>query len=39
MEAVKTLERSREGPSSVWGAERYDGDGGNWEALPGPAAC
>ena len=30
MEAVKTLEGSREGLPGVWGSERSDGDGGNW---------
>ena len=39
MEAVKSLECSREGLPGVWGAERSDGDGGTGEALPGPAAC
>ena len=36
MEAVESLECSREGLLGVWGAERSDSDG---EALPGPAAC
>jgi hypothetical protein len=30
MEAVKTLEGSREGLPGVRGAERSDSDGGNW---------
>jgi hypothetical protein len=30
MEAVESLERSREGLLGVWGAERSEGDGGNW---------
>jgi hypothetical protein len=30
MEAVKTLEGSREGLLGVRGAERSDSDGGNW---------
>jgi len=35
MEAVKTLEGSREGLPGVWGAERSDGNGGNWGGPPG----
>ncbi len=30
MEAVKSLECSREGLPGVWGAERSEGGGGNW---------
>jgi hypothetical protein len=36
MEAVKILECSREGLPGVWGAERSDGDGGNWGGPPRP---
>jgi hypothetical protein len=36
MEAVKTLDGSREGLSGVWGVERSDGDGGNWGGPPRP---
>ena len=39
MEAVQILDCSREGLPGVWGAERTDGDGGNWEAFPGPVTC
>ena len=34
MEAVKSLERSREELPGVWGSERSDGDGGNWGGPP-----
>ena len=36
MEAVESLERSREGLLGVWGAERSDSDGGNWGGPPRP---
>jgi len=36
MEAVKTLEGSREGLPGVWGSERSDGGGGNWGDPPRP---
>jgi len=36
MEAVKILEGSREGLPGVWGAERSEGDGGNWGGPPRP---
>ncbi len=36
MEAVWSLERSREGLPGVWGAERIDGGGGNWGGPPRP---
>src|SRR3954467_1670207 len=36
-DAVKILDRSRQGPSGVWGVERSDSDGGNWgRPSPGP---
>ena len=34
MEAVKSLECSRQGLLGVWGAERSEGDGGNWGGPP-----
>jgi hypothetical protein len=36
MEAVQSLECSREGLPGVWGAERIDGGGGNWGGPPRP---
>jgi hypothetical protein len=36
MEAVQSLERSREELPGVWGAERIDGGGGNWGGPPRP---
>ena len=36
MEAVKSLECSREELPGVWGVERSDGDGGNWGGPPRP---
>jgi hypothetical protein len=36
MEAVQILDCSREGLPGVWGAERIDGDGGNWGGPPRP---
>jgi hypothetical protein len=39
MEAVNSLECSREGLPGVRGAERSEGDGGDWGGLPGLAAC
>ena len=36
MEAVLSLERSREGLPGVWGAERIEGGGGNWGGPPRP---
>jgi len=36
MEAVQSLERSREGLPGVWGAERIEGGGGNWGGPPRP---
>jgi len=36
MEAVESLECSREGLLGVWGAERIDGGGGNWRGPPRP---
>lgn len=36
MEAVKTLEGSREGLPGVWDTERFDGDDGNWGGPPRP---
>ena len=38
MEAVKSLECSREGLLGVWGAERSDSDGGNWGGPPRPGS-
>jgi hypothetical protein len=39
MEAVKSLECSRQGLPGVWGAEPSEGDGGNWGGpLPGPGS-
>lgn len=35
MEAVESLEGSREALLGVWGAERSEGDGGGWGGLPG----
>ena len=34
MEAVESLEGSREGLLGVWGAERSEGGGGNWGGPP-----
>ena len=39
MEAVKTLERSREELPGVEGSERSEGDGGNWGGRPRPGDC
>ena len=39
MEAVKNLERSREGLPGVEGVERSEGDGGNWGGRPRPGDC
>jgi hypothetical protein len=39
MEAVKTLERSRQEPPGVEGAERLEGDGGNWGGPRWPGGC
>jgi hypothetical protein len=39
MEAVQNLEHSREELLGVEGAERGEGDGGNREAVPGPATA
>jgi len=36
MDAVKILNRSRQGPPGVWGVERSDSDGGNWGGPPRP---
>jgi hypothetical protein len=36
MEAVESLECSREGLLGVWGAERSEGGGGNWGGPPRP---
>ena len=36
MEAVESLECSREGFLGVWGAERSEGGGGNWGGPPRP---
>lgn len=36
MEAVKTLDHSREELSGVWGVERTEGDDGNWRGPPRP---
>jgi hypothetical protein len=36
MEAVKNLDRSREELLGVVGAERSEGDGGNWGGPPRP---
>jgi hypothetical protein len=36
MEAVQSLEASREELPGVWGAERIDGGGGNWGGPPRP---
>jgi hypothetical protein len=38
MEAVKSLECSRQGLPGVWGAERSEGDGGNWGGPPRPGS-
>jgi hypothetical protein len=38
MEAVESLECSREGLLGVWGAERSDSDGGNWGGPPRPGS-
>ena len=39
MEAVKTLECSREELPGVEGVERSEGDGGNWGGRPRPGDC
>jgi hypothetical protein len=39
MEAVKTLECSRQEPPGVEGAERLEGDGGNWGGPRWPGDC
>jgi hypothetical protein len=39
MEAVKILECSREELSGVEGAERSEGDDGNWGGLRWPGGC
>jgi hypothetical protein len=39
MEVVKNLDRSHEELPGVVGAERSEGDGGNWGALPAEAAA
>ena len=36
MEAVQSLEASREELPGVWGAERIEGGGGNWGSPPRP---
>ena len=36
MEAVQSLDGSREGLPGVWGAERIEGGGGNWGGPPRP---
>ena len=36
MEAVQSLEASREGLPGVWDAERIEGGGGNWGGPPRP---
>ena len=36
MEAVKSLECSREELPGVWGVERSEGGGGNWGGPPRP---
>jgi hypothetical protein len=36
MEVVKSLDRSHEGLPGVEGAERSEGDGGNWGDPPRP---
>jgi hypothetical protein len=38
MEAVESLESSREELPGVWGAERSDSDGGNWGGPPRPGS-
>jgi hypothetical protein len=38
MEAVQSLERSREGLPGVWGAERIEDGGGNWGSPPRPGS-
>jgi hypothetical protein len=37
MEAVQSLDCSREGLPGVWGAERIEGGGGNWGGPPRPS--
>ena len=39
MEAVKSLECSREELPGVEGSERSEGDGGNWGGRPRPGDC
>jgi hypothetical protein len=39
MEAVKNLECSREELPGVEGAERSEGDDGNWGGRPRPGDC
>jgi len=39
MEAVKSLESSREELPGVEDAERSEGDGGNWGGPPQPGNC
>ena len=39
MEAVKSLESSRQGLPGVGGVERSEGDGGNWGGRPRPGDC
>jgi len=39
MEAVKNLESSREELPGVEGAERSEGDDGNWGGRPRPSDC
>lgn len=39
MEAVKSLERSRQGLPGVEGAERSEGNDGNWRGRPRPGGC
>jgi hypothetical protein len=39
MEGVQILERSPEELPGVEGAERSEGDGGNWGGLPRPDGC
>ena len=36
MEVVKSLDRNHEGLPGVVGAERSEGDGGNWGGPPRP---
>ena len=38
MEAVQSLDCSREELPGVWGAERIDGGGGNWGGPPRPGS-